>query len=113
MSRFRETGRGAYIDSDGLVEVPALRKEGEINIEMSLSPIDLVRDPGEVDGRFVLGIICEVTERKRAYDRLAESERRYASVLSNAHAYIYRCERLSPSLIVPTHSSSCSTAAEV
>jgi hypothetical protein len=58
---------------------------------MSLSPIDLVRDPGGVDGRYVLGIICEVTERKRAYDRLAESERRYASVLSNAHAYVYRC----------------------
>ncbi|HEV3477083.1 MAG TPA: PAS domain S-box protein [Rubrobacteraceae bacterium] len=92
LSRYRELGRGAYIDPDGLLEVPAMRKEGEeINIEMSLSPIALARETGEADGRFVLAIVREVTERNLVYDRFAESESRFARVLSNAHAYIYRC----------------------
>src|SRR5918998_1843071 len=92
LSRYRELGRGAYIDTDGLLEVPAMRKEGEeINIEMSLSPIAPARETGEAGGRFVLAIVREVTERNLVYDRFAESERRFARVLSNAHAYIYRC----------------------
>jgi PAS domain S-box-containing protein len=33
----------------------------------------------------------DITERRRAYDRLAESERRFATVISNARAYVYRC----------------------
>ena len=33
----------------------------------------------------------DVTDRKEAYDRLAESERRFSAVVSNAHAYVYRC----------------------
>src|SRR3712207_4563326 len=92
LSRYRETGGGAYIDSDRLLELPAVRKGGEeISIEMSLSRIAPVRDPGAIDGRFVLAIVREVTERKRAYDRLSESERRFATVVSNARAYVYRC----------------------
>jgi len=37
------------------------------------------------------GISRDVTERKEAYDQLIESERRYSTVVSNAHAYVYRC----------------------
>jgi diguanylate cyclase (GGDEF)-like protein/PAS domain S-box-containing protein len=33
----------------------------------------------------------DVTDRREAYDRLAESERRFSAVVSNAHAYVYRC----------------------
>jgi diguanylate cyclase (GGDEF)-like protein/PAS domain S-box-containing protein len=33
----------------------------------------------------------DITERKRVYDRLAESERRLSTLLSNAPAYLYRC----------------------
>src|SRR5215207_7575131 len=33
----------------------------------------------------------DVTDRKEAYDRLAESERRFSAVVSNNHAYVYRC----------------------
>jgi PAS domain S-box-containing protein len=33
----------------------------------------------------------DITERKKAEEALAESERRFATVLSNARAYIYRC----------------------
>jgi diguanylate cyclase (GGDEF)-like protein/PAS domain S-box-containing protein len=92
LSRFRERGHRAYVDYDRLVELPALRKAGEeINIEMSLSPVTPVDNSGKADGRLVLGIIREVTEPKRTYDRLAESERRFATVLSNARAYVYRC----------------------
>jgi diguanylate cyclase (GGDEF)-like protein/PAS domain S-box-containing protein len=92
LSRYRETGHGRYVDSHRLLEIPAVRKGGEeISIEMSLSPIAPVRDPGEADERFVLAIVRDVTERKRAYDRLAESERRFAAVVSNARAYVYRC----------------------
>jgi diguanylate cyclase (GGDEF)-like protein/PAS domain S-box-containing protein len=92
ISRYRETGRRVYVDSHGLLELAATRKGGEeIWVEMSLSPIAPVRDLGEADGRFVLAIARDVTERKRAYDQLAESERRFATVLSNSRAYVYRC----------------------
>jgi PAS domain S-box-containing protein len=33
----------------------------------------------------------DITERKKADEALAESERRFTTVLSNAHAYVYRC----------------------
>ena len=92
MSNYRETGHGAYVDSHELLELPAVRKGGEeISIEMTLSPIGPVHDPGGAEGRFVLAIVREVTGRKRTHDRLVESERRFATVLSNAPAYLYRC----------------------
>src|SRR5918997_5525753 len=91
VSRYRETDRGAY-DSRRLAELPAVRKGGkEICIEMSLSPIAPIHDAREADGRFVLAIVREETERKRTLDRLGESERRFATVLANARAYAYRC----------------------
>jgi PAS domain S-box-containing protein len=92
LSRYRETGHGPYIDSGGLLELPAVCKGGEeISIELSLSPLVPVRDPGEADERFVLAIIRDVTKRKRGEEALKESERRFAAVLANSRAYVYRC----------------------
>ena len=92
MFNYRETGHGAYVDSHELLELPAVRKGGEeISIEITLSPIGPVHDPGGAEGRFVLAIVREVTGRKRTHDRLVESERRFATVLSNTRAYVYRC----------------------
>lgn len=47
-----------------------------------------------LDDPHVKGVVVQtrdVTERKEAEERLAESERRFSSVVSNAHAYAYRC----------------------
>src|ERR671912_2883344 len=39
IARYAETGRGPYIDSDALLDLPAVRKnDEEIYVEMSLSP---------------------------------------------------------------------------
>src|SRR5918911_1195515 len=60
MTRYIETGHGPYIDSDRLLELPALRKDGEeIRIELSLSPIGPVSATNG-DRRFVLAIIRDI-----------------------------------------------------
>jgi PAS domain S-box-containing protein len=64
---------GTYRESDGPVEVPANRKTGEeLRIELCLSPLVDVA----VDGRFVLALALDVTERKRAEEgtRLAREQ---------------------------------------
>ncbi len=72
ISRYNETGHGPYIDSDALLDLPALRKGGEeIRIEMTLSPISHLKN-GRTDGRFVLAIVRDVTERKRAEEELRQ-----------------------------------------
>jgi PAS domain S-box-containing protein len=68
ITRYAETGHGPYIDSRRLLELPALTKSGEeIYVELSLSPIGLVDDTNG-GRRFVLAIVRDVTERKRAED---------------------------------------------
>jgi PAS domain S-box-containing protein len=41
--------------------------------------------------RYWQAIQVDITRRKKAAEALAESERRFATVLSNAHAHVYRC----------------------
>ncbi|MDP9353518.1 MAG: PAS domain S-box protein, partial [Chloroflexota bacterium] len=62
------------------------RKDGLIfPIEYSTSLIS-------IEGReLILGIDRDITERKQAHDQLAESERRFTTLLSNTPAMVYRC----------------------
>ena len=69
MGRYAKKGQGPYIDSYELLDLPALRKDGEeIRIELSLSPIGPVDDAYGGLRRFVLAIVRDATERKRAED---------------------------------------------
>ncbi len=80
LEHYRATGHGDLIDAGVPLELPALRKDGsEITVELSLSPID---EPA-AGGRFVLAVIRDVTERKRAED---ERERRIREQVARAEA---------------------------
>jgi len=71
MARYAKTGRGLYIDSHRLLDLPALRNDGqEIRIELSLSPIGLVDDTDGGGARFVLAIVRDVTEREQAEEEI-------------------------------------------
>src|ERR687890_1037393 len=67
ITRYASKGHGPYIDSDAPLDLPAVTKNGkEISVEMSLSPISPVDDVDDGEARFVLAVIRDVTERKRA-----------------------------------------------
>ena len=69
MAHYGMTGHGYYVDSRETLRLPAATKSGEqIWIELSLSPIRNV--PELDDRRFVLAIIRDITERKRAEEEL-------------------------------------------
>src|SRR4028118_1517221 len=82
-ARYAETGHGTYIDSDVPLELPAFRKSGaEIYVEVSLSPIEPVSE-ADGDKRFVLAIVRDITERKRAGEALKDNEERFRLMLQN------------------------------
>ena len=67
ITRYGRTSHGPYIDSDAPLDLPAVTKNGkEISVEMSLSPVSPVDDVDDGEARFVLAVIRDVTERKRA-----------------------------------------------
>ena len=72
IASYGETGHGAYIDSHALLDLPAVRKDGEeISIELSLNPIGPADDAAKNgEGRFVLAIVRDATERKKAEEEI-------------------------------------------
>ena len=87
MSRYLITGHGPYIDSHTPLDVPALHKTGkeikEIRVELSLSSITPTYE-SKSEGRFVLAVVRDVTEGKRAEEALRESEEWFSSLIRNA-----------------------------
>jgi PAS domain S-box-containing protein len=73
ITRYARTGHGRYIDSDAPLDLPAVKKNGqEIRVELSLSPIRPVHDADDGEAQFVLAIIRDVTERKRAEEAVSQ-----------------------------------------
>ena len=71
IARYAKSGHGPYIDSSGPLELPALRKGGEeIWVELSLSPIMPEGGAKDGAGRFVLAIIRDINQRKRAEEEI-------------------------------------------
>jgi PAS domain S-box-containing protein len=73
ITRYAKTGHGQYIDSDAPLDLPAVRKNGEeIRVELSLSPIRPVHDADGGEAQYVLAIIRDVTERKKAEEAVRQ-----------------------------------------
>jgi PAS domain S-box-containing protein len=93
IARYHETRHGHYVDSDKLLNLPAVSKTGEeLDVEMSLSPISPVHTHSD-SGSFLLAIVRDVTQRKQAEDevrrlnenlehRIAERTKRLKAVLA-------------------------------
>ena len=62
-------------------------------VEMNGLTFEMLYSPLQVDGRFAgaLGIVTDITERTEDRRALGENQRRLATLLSNAPAYLYRC----------------------
>jgi PAS domain S-box-containing protein len=87
MTRYLKTGGGPYIDSYEVLELPALRKDGEqIHVELSLSPIGPADDTNG-GRRFVLALIREVTRRHRAEEELRKSEECFRLLVESVKDY--------------------------
>lgn len=72
LARYAAEGRGRLIDSGQLIELPAIQKDGtRITVEFSLTPLEA--GPYDPDGRYVLAILRDVTERRAAERELSQA----------------------------------------
>ncbi|HSK82886.1 MAG TPA: PAS domain S-box protein [Rubrobacter sp.] len=69
-------------------EFEARRKDGTI-IPVMVVDTPFYDERGKLMG--VIGVSTDITERRKAEEALRESERRFSNVVSNAHAFAYRC----------------------
>lgn len=91
IARYAVTGAGPLIQAGTPAELPALRKDGEeITVELTLSPLHATGR----EGRYVLALVRDVTERKRAEtERLAlERERAARAAAEEAAATLGRLQ---------------------
>jgi PAS domain S-box-containing protein len=66
------------------LELFGMRKDG------TKFPVDIMLSPVETsDGRYVLSVVRDITERKRAEAALRESEHRLQGIIDNSTAVIY------------------------
>lgn len=78
LARYREKGHGPVIDSGRQVEIPAVRKSGEeFTAELSLSPLS----SPSTEGRFVVALVRDVSERKQSEAQLVKSQQQIAEAL--------------------------------
>ena len=69
-------------------EFTALRKGGtSVPVMATDSPV--YDERGNLSG--IIGVSTDLTERKNAEGALVESERRLTNLISNSHAFVYRC----------------------
>jgi PAS domain S-box-containing protein len=94
MTGYRETGHGRYIDSNTVLDLPAVCRTGEeIRVELTLSPIEPVRET-TAEGPFVLAIVRDATNRKQAEEKLRESEEHYRLVARATNEAIWDSDLL-------------------
>lgn len=81
--RFAETGSANLVDADHTIEVPALHRSGHtLWVELRLSKLVPETQPGT----YVLAVIRDVTDRRRAFDEVQRSNdalREFLSVASH------------------------------
>ncbi len=83
MERMLEEGESKYT-----IQKRYIRSDGRV--VWALLNVSLVRGPDGEPDHFI-SQFQDITKRKEAEEKLKESERRYATLISNAHAYVYRC----------------------
>ncbi len=65
-----------------------IRKDGS-HVWVDLTVSLVCRAPGEPE--YFIAVVEDISERKRAYEQLTESARRFTTLLSNTPAMVYRC----------------------
>jgi PAS domain S-box-containing protein len=82
IARYRESGRGPWVDTGRMLELPARRRDGDdITVELSLSRVN----DTQLAGQYVLAVIRDVTQRRQIADALHTREAQLAEAQRLAH----------------------------